>query len=319
MHLTAVRCIWSSAWATRMLLAVHIGDGILSMPWQLGGFAIMGVLYWIGSLRIRDEEIPRIALLTAVFFVASTIHIPVGPATSVHMLGNALVGVLLGWRAALAISVGLLLQAVLLWHGGFFSLGVNACVQTLPALGAWLLFRALQCVPWRNDAWWRSLLIGVGSMVGLLTFVYAAVLLSTNLLARNVDLDTEPAWNVTFHPGTLATSLGVTLMLVWIERRMKNAPEFALGLLVGELTVVATALLNCVVLLYGSDVSDVSVPALALLVMHLPVAAIEGILVGVTVGYLMRVRPEMFESEPRASGSGALASTPLPDGRGSDS
>ena len=58
-----------------------------------------------------DFAIPRIALMTAAFFVASLIHVPIGP-TSVHLLLNGLVGVLLGWRSALAIAVGLLLHGL---------------------------------------------------------------------------------------------------------------------------------------------------------------------------------------------------------------
>ena len=79
------------------LLAVHISDGVLSDWWIAGGLALMVVLMIPALVRVRDEEIPRIALLTAAFFVASLIHVRLGP-TSVHLLLNGLVGVILGWR-----------------------------------------------------------------------------------------------------------------------------------------------------------------------------------------------------------------------------
>src|SRR5438552_196674 len=125
-----------------MLWAVHIGNEVLNPAWEIGGFAAAAVLLAVGAWRIREEEVPRIALLTAAFFVSSSIHVPLGP-TSVHLLLNGLVGVMLGWRAAPAIFIGLLLQAVLLGHGGYFALGVNACVLTAPALLSGLLFRCL--------------------------------------------------------------------------------------------------------------------------------------------------------------------------------
>src|SRR4030081_2683380 len=100
-----------------MLWAVHIGDYILATPWWLGGFALAGLLFFIGSRRLQDEEIPRIALLTATFFIASLFHVRIPP-TSVHLILNGLVGVLLGWRACLAIPVGLFLQVLLFQHGG---------------------------------------------------------------------------------------------------------------------------------------------------------------------------------------------------------
>src|SRR6059058_3243964 len=124
------------------LWAVHISDGVLACPWWSGGFLLTGVLALLGARRIRDEEIPQIAILTAAFFMASLIHVPVPP-TSVHLLLNGLVGVTLGRRAALAIPVGLFLQAALLGHGGFTALGVNSCVMTLPALAAAGLFGLL--------------------------------------------------------------------------------------------------------------------------------------------------------------------------------
>src|ERR1700726_74978 len=109
-----------------MLWAVHLPDGLLAEPWLLGGFALaiaMGVVS-VRLVRLREEDIARIALLAAAFFVASLIHVPVG-VTSVHLLLNGLVGVLLGWHAALAIPLGLFLQAALFNHGGFTTLGIN--------------------------------------------------------------------------------------------------------------------------------------------------------------------------------------------------
>src|SRR5690348_15496624 len=90
-------------------LGVHISDGILSFPWLAGGFVVAGLLALLAAYRVRDEEIPRIALLSAAFFIGSLIHVRLGP-TSVHLLLNGLVGVILGRRAPLAILIGLGLQ-----------------------------------------------------------------------------------------------------------------------------------------------------------------------------------------------------------------
>src|SRR5438132_13694871 len=134
------------------LWAVHIDDGFLAWPWWSGGFVLTGVLALLGAWRIRDEEIPQIAILTAAFFVASLIHVPVPP-TSVHLLLNGLVGVILGRRAALAIPVGLFLQAALIGHGGFLTLGVNSCVMVLPALLAAQMFAVFGRLPLSKRQW----------------------------------------------------------------------------------------------------------------------------------------------------------------------
>src|SRR5204863_9158826 len=116
-----------------MLFAVHISDGVLTWPWLVGGFALAAPLLWAGAWRLRDDEIPRVAILTAAFFISSLIHIRIGP-TSIHLLLSGLVGVVLGPRAGLAIGVGLVLQVLLIQHGGYGTLGINTCVMALPAL-----------------------------------------------------------------------------------------------------------------------------------------------------------------------------------------
>jgi cobalt/nickel transport system permease protein len=281
------------------LWAVHISDNVLATEWWVGGFAVAGLLAALGAWRVRDDEIPRVALLTAAFFVASSFHIRVGP-TSVHLLLNGLVGVLLGLRAGLAIPVGLLLQYLLLQHGGISTLGVNSCVLTLPALGAWLLFRALNRAAWLRRPWFRALLVGFCGLTWLLSLVYSVALLVTNPLRQASDLDTAWADTVTFHPATLAAALLVTATAVRAERRLENAPEFALGLLIGELTVLATIALNCLVLLLGGE-TDWSMTVLLLIVLHLPLAVIEGVVVGFAVGFLARVKPELLGLPPAES------------------
>jgi cobalt/nickel transport system permease protein len=127
-----------------LLLAVHLSDGVLAWPWLVAGFGALPCFLWWGLRGLREEEIPRIALLSAAFFVATLIHIPTPP-VSTHMLLNGLVGILLGRRAAVAIPLGLLLQATLFGHGGLTALGVNTAIMLLPALLVASLFRWCKC------------------------------------------------------------------------------------------------------------------------------------------------------------------------------
>lgn len=167
------------------LWAVHISDGVLQPPWLVGGFLLAGLLAWLGSQRLADEEIPRIAVMTSAFFVASSIHVPAWP-TSMHLLLNGLVGVILGPRVALAIPLGLFLQKLLFAHGGLTTLGVNSCVMVLPALGAWLAFSRLKRATWfrRPRLRWFA-----GFALGGLT-----VLATATLNALTLWLGGEEAW-----------------------------------------------------------------------------------------------------------------------------
>jgi cobalt/nickel transport system permease protein len=280
------------------LWAVHISDGVLTWPWWAGGFALAALLALVAAWRVRDEEIPRVAVLTAAFFVASLIHVRVGP-TSVHLLLNGLVGVVLGRRAPLAILVGLGLQAVLLGHGGFTTVGVNACVMALPALLAGWLFAGLRRVSWLRHRAARALVVAAGVAALLLGVIFAGVVLATNPPARWALPDVTLAWRVISAPPVVACVVVVALTVGWTERRLDSAPEFALGLLVGVTTVLLTLALNALVLLWGGAEDWHSIVVLVF-VAHLPVALIEGVVLGFTVSFLARVKPEMLDGEAGA-------------------
>jgi cobalt/nickel transport system permease protein len=273
--------------------AVHISDGVLEPAWQWAGFAVAGLLALAGAWRIRDEEIPRVALLTAAFFVASQIHVQVPGGPSTHLLLNGLLGVVLGPRALLAVPVGLFLQAVLFAHGGFSALGVNSVVMGLPALLAWLLFAGLHRLPWIRRPWFRATLVA-GSVVAFgLSLVYAVTLLVTNNPRQLADADSTWADRITFHPALLAGAVILGCLAAWAERRLEHAPEFPLGLVVGEFAVLATILLHALVLVLGGG-KDWSGVALLTFIIHLPLAVLEGAILGFTVGFLARVKPEML-------------------------
>lgn len=103
-------------------------------------FSAAGVA--IGLKKMRYERIPEVAVLSSAFFVASLIHVPVGPSAA-HLVLNGLLGLLLGWMAFPSIVVALALQALLFQFGGFTVLGVNTFLMAFPALVAYLVFSPL--------------------------------------------------------------------------------------------------------------------------------------------------------------------------------
>lgn len=133
---------------------MHIVDGALSNPVVIGGAlaAAGGIAMGLKSLDL--DRIPTAGVLSASFFVASLIHVPIGP-SSVHLILNGLAGLLLGWAAFPALFVGLLLQAVFFGFGGLTVLGVNTLNIALPAVLAWLFFGRLigHGTPVRGAIW----------------------------------------------------------------------------------------------------------------------------------------------------------------------
>lgn len=289
-----------------MLFAVHISDSVLSLPWTVGGWVVAGILVAIGVWRVDDRDIPRLGVLTAAFFVASQIHLRVGP-TSVHLLLNGIVGVVAGRRVGLVTSVGLALQALLFAHGGVVTLGVNVAVYTLPALIA-----ALVCRPLRHSGVIRLIPVRYG-----LVFLFSLVWFSLAILALQSVLATvfterfpRPTgfggWWLA-DPVIACVMLVASIVVAWLERRLESDPEFAIGLLLGAGTAFATVGLNALVLSLGGD--DV-VKGLAEVVFlaNLPVVVVESVAVGFVVAYLAKAKPEWIGGAVYIRDSGKISS-----------
>jgi len=118
---------------------MHISEGVLSSPVLATGAALSAAGCGFGLNKLNYDRVPQVAILTSAFFVASLIHVPIGP-SSVHLVLNGLMGLLLGWPAFPAILIALFLQALLFQFGGITSLGVNTFNMALPAIACFYLF-----------------------------------------------------------------------------------------------------------------------------------------------------------------------------------
>ena len=121
---------------------MHISEGVLPGWVLVTGWALTAVGTYLGLRKINEKNLPLAALMSAVFFVASLIHVPLGP-TSVHLLFNSLTGMLLGWAAFPVLLVALFLQAVLFQFGGITVLGVNTFNMAIGGVVAYYLCRPL--------------------------------------------------------------------------------------------------------------------------------------------------------------------------------
>ncbi|HEV3145137.1 MAG TPA: CbiM family transporter [Gemmataceae bacterium] len=245
------------------LWAVHISDGVLYWPVWLAGFLMLVVFVAIGlrslaveSWKSTEDPITWTALLTAAFFVATLIHVKLGP-TSAHLLLNGLVGLILGRRACLAIPVGIALQAFLLGHGGLSTIGINSCIMILPALLARPLYRYCH----------QSLAVGLKEM-GL-----AVVCL--------------------LFPAAFALVPAATALSRLLGRWLNQGIDFVSGFLVGSVTVLMTAALTGAVLARGGE-EDWTAVAILLVAAHLPLAVVEGVIIGFTCSFLAKVRPHLL-------------------------
>lgn len=151
---------------------MHLSEGVLHSSTLLIGAvgAVLGLA--IGLKKMTGDKLALTALFSAAFFVASTIHIPVGIG-SVHLILNGIAGLFLGWRVFSAFLIALTLQALMFSFGGLAVLGVNLCIMALPAVVVRL------CVfPWLKANFCRQRLIVSGILSGVIGVGGAALLAS---------------------------------------------------------------------------------------------------------------------------------------------
>ena len=100
------------------------------------------------SRTLDDRDIPVVGLAAAFVFAAQMLNFPVASGTSGHLLGGVLAAVLVGPSAgALAVTVVLVVQALLFADGGLSALGLNvvnmALVGAFAGYGVFLVVRRL--------------------------------------------------------------------------------------------------------------------------------------------------------------------------------
>lgn len=118
---------------------MHISEGVLSAPVLISGALLTTAGVAVGLKKMKDQDIPRTALISAALFVASLIHFPLGP-TSVHLILNGTAGIILGWQIFPAILISLFLQSILFQFGGITTLGINTFTIAFPGIAAYYLF-----------------------------------------------------------------------------------------------------------------------------------------------------------------------------------
>ncbi len=162
---------------------MHISEGVLSPPVLLIGGAVTTIGTAVGLKKLDYDRIMTVSLLTATFFVASLIHVPLGPG-NVHLLLGGLLGLILGWSCFPAILVALFLQALFFQYGGIIVLGANTTVMALPALLCCFLFR-----PWCLQG-------GKKRQIAAFAAGFCAILFSALLMALAIALSDKGFVNV---------------------------------------------------------------------------------------------------------------------------
>ncbi len=165
--------------------SLHIPDGFLSTPvWAaLDVAAAPAVAYAARRAQGRFEEgrTALLGVLGASVFAAQMINFPVGPGTTGHLVGGALLSFTLGPAAASVVMTAILaIQALVFQDGGILALGANVTNMALAGVAAgYLPFALWGCGRRRKFAMFLG---------GFLSLLVSAVLALSELLLSGVKM-----------------------------------------------------------------------------------------------------------------------------------
>jgi cobalt/nickel transport system permease protein len=131
---------------------MHIPDGFLSTSVAASTYVVsaggIGFAARQAAKKIGEKHIPLIGLTAAFIFAAQMLNFPIAGGTSGHLLGAALAMILLGpWTGALAVSMVVIVQALVFQDGGLMALGANVFnMAIVGCLTAYLAYRGLRLI-----------------------------------------------------------------------------------------------------------------------------------------------------------------------------
>lgn len=163
---------------------MHIPDGYLGPKTYIPLWLIAAGLWTLAIRKIRKQAgIDGYALagiFSALSFVLQMFNIPLPGGTTAHIVGTGVTAIILGpWLSYIAISVVLVVQALLFADGGVTAIGANSFnMGFLSAVSSYLLFSFFRNAPRKRK------------LIGAFLAGYAGICLST--LATAIEIGVQP-------------------------------------------------------------------------------------------------------------------------------
>lgn len=151
---------------------MHIPDGYLG-PTTSGIFYVIMIPIWakasnVVKKTIKASQVPLLAIGAAFSFVIMMFNVPIPGGSTGHAVGGVLVAILLGpWAASIAITVALVVQALLFGDGGITAIGANCfnMAFVLPFVGYYVYKVVSHHSP--VDSSRRVWAAGIGAYLGI--------------------------------------------------------------------------------------------------------------------------------------------------------
>lgn len=216
-------------------------------------FAVVAaVAIYASGKRVRDKDLPRIAVLCAGIFVAQMLNFPVGGGTTGHLIGGALLAVMVGPVIAIVgMTVILLIQALMFGDGGLTAFGLNAVnMAVIAPLMGWGVYTMLKPLLSRGRApsgraftageafaigagAWASVFVAASACAAELAVSYA-ISGGAYGIAATVSVPAMLGYHAVIGIGEAIITVGVATYVLTVAPEMfktgATAPEAAPGL-----------------------------------------------------------------------------------------
>ncbi|MCU0859080.1 MAG: energy-coupling factor ABC transporter permease [Thermoplasmata archaeon] len=137
---------------------MHIPDGLMDPNVALLGWiefvVAMAIALFISKGSLKEKDLPKLAVLSAGVFVAQMLNFPIGGGTTGHLIGGALMAIMVGPVAAMiGMTVILAIQGLMFGDGGITALGLNAVnMAVIAPLSGWGVYTLMRHVLVRGKA-----------------------------------------------------------------------------------------------------------------------------------------------------------------------
>lgn len=219
---------------------MHVPDGLMDPVVALVGtvefLIVIAAVLLVSSKRMKEQNLPRIAVLCAGIFVAQMLNFPIGGGTTGHLIGAALLAILAGpLMAIIGMTVVLIIQALMFGDGGITAFGINATNMAIIApLAGWGVYTLIKPMSERAGrsgkgiavaiAAWSSVFIASAACAAQLAVSYA-ISDGAYGIVGTVSIPAMLGYHAVIGVGEAIISVGVVAYLTTVSPRAFSVPE----------------------------------------------------------------------------------------------
>lgn len=193
---------------------MHIPDGYLG-PITYGSlWAAIAPIWFYASKKIKEtmkaSQVPFLALGAAFSFVIMMFNVPIPGGATGHATGATLIAIFTGpWAAIMAVSIALIIQALIFGDGGITAIGAN-CFN-IGFAGVLVGYGIYRLIAGKSDVKSRKRVIGAG--IG----AYIGINLAAFLTAFELGIQTVLHVGVDGRPLYSPFPLSITIPAIMLE------------------------------------------------------------------------------------------------------